>query len=97
MLRRALLNARPEVDSSGFRLRGTEVSRLEGLTDGVFALAMTLLSPSPIESLLTREPVVRHIFHALIAAVSIALALLLPLRLLAFPGLVYTLLAATQA
>jgi uncharacterized membrane protein len=32
-----------EVDSAGFRLRGTDVSRLEGLSDGVFALAMTLL------------------------------------------------------
>ena len=32
-----------EFDSEGFRIRGTEVSRLEGLADGVFALALTLL------------------------------------------------------
>jgi uncharacterized membrane protein len=43
MLRRALLDKQDEVDSEGFRLRGTEVSRVEGLTDGVFALAMTLM------------------------------------------------------
>src|SRR5436190_7870221 len=43
MLRRALMDKQGELDSEGFRLRGHEVSRLEGLTDGVFALALTLL------------------------------------------------------
>src|SRR5437899_9799505 len=43
MLRRALTERLGEVDSEGFRLRGTEVTRLEGLADGVFALAVTLL------------------------------------------------------
>jgi uncharacterized membrane protein len=43
MLRRALMERQGEVDSEGFRLRGTEVTRLEGLADGVFALAVTLL------------------------------------------------------
>jgi hypothetical protein len=43
MIRRALLENQPDVDSDGFRLRGREVTRLEGLADGVFALALTLL------------------------------------------------------
>jgi uncharacterized membrane protein len=43
MLRAALMDKSGPVDHEGFRYRGTEVSRLEGLSDGVFALAMTLL------------------------------------------------------
>src|SRR6185369_7143629 len=33
----------PPTDAGDFRLRGKEVSRLEALSDGVFALALTLL------------------------------------------------------
>ncbi len=43
MLRRALMEKQGDVDSEGFRLRGTEVTRLEGLADGIFALALALL------------------------------------------------------
>lgn len=43
MIRRALMGDQPDVDSDGFRLRGRDVTRLEGLADGVFALALTLL------------------------------------------------------
>src|ERR1051325_564318 len=43
MLRSALIKDQPETDFEGFRCRGLEVTRIEGLTDGVFALAMTLL------------------------------------------------------
>jgi uncharacterized membrane protein len=42
MIRTAIFG-KGDTDASGFRIRGTEVSRLEGLSDGVFALAMTLL------------------------------------------------------
>src|SRR6476620_7080236 len=40
---RAALAGRSEVDAKGFRLRGREVSRVEGLSDAVFGFAITLL------------------------------------------------------
>lgn len=42
MLRRARLHREPEV-VDGFRLRGQEVTRLEGFSDAVFGFALTLL------------------------------------------------------
>jgi uncharacterized membrane protein len=43
MIREGLAARMEAVDSAGFRLRGRDVARFEGLTDGVFALAVTLL------------------------------------------------------
>ena len=40
---RAALAGRSDVDAKGFRLRGREVSRVEGLSDAVFGFAITLL------------------------------------------------------
>jgi len=43
MLRvRRIKNAEP-IDSQGFRLRGLQVSRIEGISDAVFGLAITLI------------------------------------------------------
>lgn len=42
LLRKAL-SKHQEISKSGFRYRGTEVSRLENLTDAVFGFAITLL------------------------------------------------------
>ena len=49
--------AAPATGKDGFRIRGTEVTRVEALSDGVFALAMTLLvvsveAPSSVEKLI---------------------------------------------
>src|SRR5437588_10764843 len=46
MIRRALINrssARGGRDKEGFRLRGHDVSRIEGFSDAVFGFALTLL------------------------------------------------------
>src|SRR3979411_2612932 len=43
MLRQARARKEGERDSHGFRIRGREVSRLEGFSDAVFAFAITLL------------------------------------------------------
>jgi uncharacterized membrane protein len=40
---RAQLMHRDQETSNGFRLRGTEITRLEGFSDAVFAFAVTLL------------------------------------------------------
>ena len=66
MLRQALLDRAQRGDRL-FRWRGGEISRVEGLTDGVFALAMTLLivpfevqgaeSFEQFEAILLRAPV----------------------------------------
>ena len=40
---RAALAGKSDVDAKGFRLRGREVSRVEGLSDAVFGFAITLL------------------------------------------------------
>jgi hypothetical protein len=42
MIRSRMMDGRT-VDANGFRLRGREVSRLEGLSDAVFGFAITLL------------------------------------------------------
>ena len=43
MLRQARASREGERDSHGFRIRGREVTRLEGFSDAVFAFALTLL------------------------------------------------------
>jgi hypothetical protein len=43
MLRKHLMDGAGRVDGKGFRWRGTEVSRLEALSDAVFGFAITLL------------------------------------------------------
>jgi uncharacterized membrane protein len=43
MLRQARMRRENEKDSHGFRIRGREVTRLEGFSDAVFAFALTLL------------------------------------------------------
>lgn len=42
MLRRALIEKAPEI-RDGFRMRGTEVSRMEGFADSIFGFGLTLL------------------------------------------------------
>lgn len=43
MLRQARINREGAEDAHGFRIRGREVTRLEGFSDAVFAFAVTLL------------------------------------------------------
>jgi len=43
MIRERKLRKEGLTDSQGFRLRGTQVSRLEGISDAVFGLAITLI------------------------------------------------------
>ena len=43
MLRDRLVRDSARMDGRGFRWRGTEVSRLEALSDAVFGFAITLL------------------------------------------------------
>lgn len=42
-MNRELAERRPHVEASGFRWRGTEITRLEALSDAVFGFAITLL------------------------------------------------------
>src|SRR4051812_29388346 len=43
MLRQARMDREKDVSADGFRIRGREVTRLEGFSDAVFAFALTLL------------------------------------------------------